>query len=94
MQYELNIAKLNGTVFYDGRNNPRYSHFAKVTLPLNDFEADAKEKARQFAAAFPSPEYKVTLMHWRNSGVQVEFADDIAADLNAMADAVAEAEPS
>lgn len=95
MQYELNIARLNGAShFYDGRNNPAYSHFAKVTLPANDWEDDVKKKARQFAAAFPAPEYKLTLTRWRNTGTQVEFAAaDIAAELNAMADAMATMEP-
>lgn len=93
MEYVLNIAKRNGTVFYDGKHNPRYQHFARVVLPCNDWEEDVKRKCRQFAEAFPSPEYNLTLTRWRNSGVQLDFAEDMAAELHAMADAVATAEP-
>lgn len=97
MQYEVNIAKQNGTRFYDGAHHPAYLHWAKVTLSQSDMEATAKEKARQIAAAFPSPEYKVSLTCWRSSGVAVAFErpspEQIADELAAMADAVATMEP-
>lgn len=94
MQYEVNIAKKHGTRFYDGAHHPAYLHWAKVTLSQSDMEATAKEKARQIAAAFPSPEYKVSLTCWRSSGVAVDFeAERIAGELSAMADAVAAMEP-
>lgn len=93
MQYEVNIAKQNGTRFYDGAHHPAYLHWAKVTLPQSDMEATAKEKARQIAAAFPSPEYKVSLTRWRSSGRAILGRRSRRARLAAMADAVATMEP-
>ena len=73
MQYEINIAKQNGTRFYDGADHPAYFHWARVALSPSDTESDAKEKARQIAAAFPSPEYKISLTSWRSTVAAVEF---------------------
>lgn len=93
MKYEINIAKRNGSRFYDGKQNPAYSHFAKVTLPQSTYEDEAQTIARQFADAFPSPDYKLTLTRWQSSGREVEFQPDIAAELSAMADTLKTMEP-
>ena len=93
MQYEVNIAKQNGTRFYDGARHPAYLHWAKVTLSQSDTVETAKEKARQISAAFPSPEYKISLTCWRSSGVAVGFEPDIAAELSTMAETLKPMEP-
>lgn len=72
MRYEINLARQDGTAFYGGQHHLRWVHFAKVTLRTT-FREEAVEAARLFSERFAG--FKVTLMHWRETGEDVAVYD-------------------
>lgn len=66
--YRINVAKANGRNW--DNSGPRYLHF--FATEVRDL-INAKQVHAELLAAFPAPEYSISVTRWEASGTGVEF---------------------
>lgn len=71
-QYEINIAKKNGTTYhYDGKNHPCFMHYCRICIDV--LEKEAREMLSDTRKRYPVEEgFQVTMTHYQTIGTRVE----------------------
>lgn len=70
-QYKINIAKQNGTNFYDNKHNPNYVHYCRIEIDVFP-ESKALEMLEDARKRYPVEEgFKVDMMRWETIGYSV-----------------------